>query len=187
MSEAVAIISVSASAVVGISGVVAAAWSSSRERRWQSREERAIELRTVLEDGGSLVAELLLLIDEAHDGVGRDGRLGPDSKVALERSEKRMVLAMNRVGVRRGPKAPEYKTLGKYWIAVSEIVTILDEAQGEGLDSEQARAYSTAWDKAIAAETAFHEAAAKALGWEGPLPRWRQLLALSRSEPASGR
>lgn len=88
MSEVVAIISVSASAVVGIGGVVAAAWGSSRERRWQSREERTVELRTVLDGGGSLVAELLLLIDEAHAEVRRNGKLGPESKTNLEREAR---------------------------------------------------------------------------------------------------
>jgi hypothetical protein len=184
VSEVVAIVSVSASAVVGLSGVVVVAWSGSRERRWQSGEERAIEFRAVLEDGGSKVAQLLLSMDEARTEVRNLGQLSPGSKRGIGVTDKSIVLALNRVGVRRGSQAPEYRTLGRYWLAVSELSTILEEADGEGLNSEQQAAYSRAWDKALSAENAYLDATAKALRLNEPLPRRHKLFA--RSHAISG-
>jgi hypothetical protein len=181
VGEAVAIISVSASALVGVGGLAIAAWGGSRERRWQSREERAIELRAVLEDGGSQLAGLLLKVDEAHDEVQRLKLLGPDRKADLEATEKSVVLAISRVGVRRGSRAPEYRTFGSYWLAISKLGTILAEADGEGLDSEQQTAYSRSWTEALAAQDAYLDATANAIGWEEPLPRWRRVPAWFRA------
>jgi hypothetical protein len=177
VGEAVAIISVSASALVGVGGLVAAAWGSSRERRWQTREERTTELRSVLQEGGELVTKLLISVDEARGEVATQGQLGMQSVAGLRELEKQLALACNRVGVRRGSLAPEWATLREAWEAIGRVLVILQEASGEGLDSEQHRAYSTAWTEALTAETAYHNATAKALGWEGPLPRWRTALA----------
>jgi hypothetical protein len=168
MGEAVAIISVSASAIVGISGVVAAAWGSSRQRRWQSHEERAIELRGVLEDGGAKVAELLIKIDGAHDEVWQLRHLTPDRKKDLELTQKSIVFAIDRIGIRRGSRAPEYKTLGSYWRDVEELVTILEEAKGERLTSDQEAAYERRWDHAIAAQKAYLDATAETLAVDPP-------------------
>jgi hypothetical protein len=177
VGEAVAIISVSASALVGVGGLVAAAWGSSRERRWQTREERITELRSVLQEGGELVTKLLIAMDEARGEVAAEGQLGVQRIAGLRELEKQLALVCKRVGVRRGSLAPEWATLREAWEAIGMVLTILQEASGEGLDSEQHRAYSTAWTDALAAETAYHDATAKALGWEGSLPRWRTMLA----------
>jgi hypothetical protein len=135
----------------------------------------------VLEDGGSQLAALLLKVDEAHDEVRRLKVLGRDSKAGLEAAEKSIVLAISRVGVRLGSRAPEYATFGNYWLAISRLGTILGEANGEGLDSEQQAAYSRGWSEALAAQDAYLNATAKTLAWEGPRPRWRRLFARSRS------
>jgi hypothetical protein len=177
VGEAVAIISVSASAVVGVSGVVVAAWGGARERRWQSREERATELRAVLEDGGSQFAELMFKADEAHNEVRRHGQLSSDTKDDLEARHKSIVLAMSRVGVRRGPGALEYTTFANYRLTIYKVLTTLAEANGKGLDPEQKAAYTHAWSEALTAEKAYLDATAKALGSEGPLPRWRIVFA----------
>ena len=77
--------------------------------------------------------------------------------------QKSIVLAINRIGIRRGSRAREYATLGDYWLAVSRLITILEEATGERLDSEQETAYSREWDDAIAAEKAYLDATAETL------------------------
>jgi hypothetical protein len=59
MGETVAIIPVAASAAVALVSAGSAVWSNVLQRRWQSNEERVIELRGVLEDAGSRVARLL--------------------------------------------------------------------------------------------------------------------------------
>lgn len=177
MGEAVAIISVSASAIVGVGGLVAAAWGSSRERRWQTREERATELRSVLEEGGERLTQLLITLDQARGEVSSAGQLGAQTQAALRQLETRLVLVSKRIGVRRGSRSPEWLTLQEAWKATGSVLTILQEASGKGLDREQHRAYSGAWTEALAAETAYVDATARALGWEGPLPRWRTGLA----------
>lgn len=181
MSEVVTIISVSTTAVLGVGSLVAATWGGSRERRWQSREERAVELRAVLEDGASKLAELMFKIDEAHNEVRRLGRLAPATEVDFEARHQSIVLALSRVGVRRGSRAPEYTTFASYWLAISKLDTLLAEANGEGLDSEQKAAYTSAWTEALAAGNAYLDATANALGPEESLPRRRQVLPRSRS------
>jgi hypothetical protein len=176
VDETVAIVSVSASALVGVGGLIAAAWGSSRERRWQTREERATELRSVLEEGGERLTELFVTLDQAHGEVSTAGQLGAQMQAGLRALETRLVLVCKRVGVRRGSRAPEWRTLQEAWEATGRVLTILQEANGEGLDREQHRAYSAAWTEALSAEAAFLDAAAKALGWDGPLPRWRTAL-----------
>ena len=49
MSDAVAIISVVTSGIVGLGGLASTVWSAGRERTWKSREERTIDLRAMLE------------------------------------------------------------------------------------------------------------------------------------------
>jgi hypothetical protein len=160
--------------LVGVGGLVAAAWGSSRERRWQTREERATELRTVLEGAGERLSTLLLAIDEAH----REARQKPinnDRHQELLAMQQQLVVAGKRIGVRRGSKSDEYVTFGACFLAMSAIATIVEEAETK-LDREQERAYSSAWTLALTAEEAFLDATAKALALEGPLPRRRKLL-----------
>lgn len=167
VGETVAIVAVSTSAIVGLSGVLAGVWGGSRERRWRSREERAVELRGVLEDGGVRIAELLIAVDEAHGEVRDRGEMSIDRKASLDAMQRGIVLAVARIGLRRGPRAREYATAGDYWKALSQLVTILEEATGDGLDREQAATYSREWDIAIAAEKGYLDAAAETLTADG--------------------
>lgn len=50
MTDIVAVVSVITSGAVGIGGVLVTGYGAWAERRWQRREERAIEVRTVLDD-----------------------------------------------------------------------------------------------------------------------------------------
>lgn len=162
VSEAVAIISVSASAVVGLGGLLATTFGGTRQRKWESQEERAIELRSVLDDGGQRIAELLLQVDEAHNEVLRDGRLSPERRAGLDSIQRGIALSINRVGLRRGSQAAEYSAMGAYWAAVSRLTVILEEAH-DGLDSEQASTYSQTWTEALAAESAYLDSTARTL------------------------
>ena len=162
MGEAVAIISVAASAMVGAGGLIAAAWGSSRERSWRSREERATELRSVLEDAAGQLANLTVLTDEAHDEARR-GPVERGHRLALRQVQQRLAVEANRIGIRTGPEAPEYLTFAECFRRKSAVVTILEEAVDRGLDREQHRAYGSAWDIALEAEQGFLRAAADVL------------------------
>ena len=117
----------------------------------------------MLEEGGAQLAEMMFKIDEAHSELRRVGQLSPDTKTDLAARHKSIVLAMNRIGVRRGPTSSEYKTVHAYWLATSKVHTILDEAHGQGLDSEQSAAYSQAMSEALDAENAYLNATAETL------------------------
>lgn len=177
MGEAVTIISVSTTALLGMGSLAAAALGGSRERRWHTQEERATELRSVLERAGESLTSLLLAVGDAHDetfGVPLSNHL----KDALRNREKEIVVHTNRIGVRRGSGSPEYTSCRDCWLAISKLTTILDEAGDEGLDHEQQSAFSRGWKKALAAEAAYLDTAAKALSAEEPARRgtvWRKL------------
>jgi hypothetical protein len=176
MGEAVAIVSVSASAVVAVGGLVATAANSARERRWQSREERATELRAVLEAGGECVSKLMFAVTEGYNEA-RHGQLSKDREREIEAVEKQAAFESNRIGVRLGPQADEYLTFRDCWLAAGRAGTLLEEADDNGLDREQRGAYTGAWKLVLDAETAYLNATAKTLRWDGKSPpRWKRLL-----------
>jgi hypothetical protein len=172
MGEAVTIISVSTTALLGMGSLAVAAFGGSRERRWQTQEERATELRAVLEHAGESLSSLLLTVGDAHDEMSRVP-LSKDRQENLRDREKAIVVHTNKIGVRRGSRSPEYTSCRDYWLAISELTTILDEAGDEGLDKEQQSAFSKGWKKALAAEAAYLDAAAKALSGADPVRRGR--------------
>jgi len=161
--EAVAIISVSASAVVGVGGLAAAALGSAKERRWQTQEERATELRDVFEAAAGQLTNLQVVIDEAHDETRQSG-LNPSRAQMIRTIEQRLVFEGKRIGLRRGSKADDYGAFVTAFQALGSIVVILEEASDAGLDKEQQAAYRKAWEAGIAAEQAFLDATAKVLG-----------------------
>jgi hypothetical protein len=77
---------VAASALVGVGGLAAAAWGSSRERRWQTREERATELRSVLEEGGKTLTAIFTTLDDANGEVKTSGRVEAGTGALLRES-----------------------------------------------------------------------------------------------------
>jgi hypothetical protein len=133
MSEAVTIISVSTTALLGMGSLAAAALGGSRERRWHTQEERATELRSVLESTGECLTSLLLAVGDAHDETRRVS-LTRDRKDELRDREKKIVIHTNMIGVRRGSESPEYTACRECWLAISALTTILDEAGDQGLD-----------------------------------------------------
>jgi hypothetical protein len=174
MGEAVAIISVSASAVVGIGGLVAAAWGSSRERRWQSQEERTKELRGVLDRACEKLTQQLVVLDQAHREFSTSGAANPMTQQLLVETEKQLVLECNRLAVRRGSHTPEYVALGACREAATRVSLLLNE-MATGAAPAQRGAYSTLWDDVLTAEKRFLDVASDALTWEEPAPFWRRL------------
>jgi len=162
--------------LVGIGGLAAAAWGSSRERRWQTREERATELRSVLEEGGKLLTQQFFELEEAKHEVKTAGKIDDQRATALGERNKRLVAVCNGVGMRRGSQAPEYLALKKCWEASGKLERLLYDF-GEPAGGARWSEFSPVWKEALDAERAFFDATADALGWEGPLPRWRTALA----------
>jgi hypothetical protein len=125
MGEAVAIISVSASAAVGIGGLGAAAGAGSRERRWQSREERIIELRTVLEAAQIVLAALMVTVRESLEEVHGSSRINPSTDI--QHLGKGLATERARISVRLGWRSAEYTSFSECWTALSSVInTIVD-------------------------------------------------------------
>jgi hypothetical protein len=179
VSEAVTIIAVSTTAVLGVGNLVASSLNSSRERRWGSREERATELRAVLEGAGERLTTFMMAIDEAHDEA-KHGRMSEERERELMAIRKELALVGNKIGVRRGASAREYRAFEDFWNELDSVITILDEATTTGLVSEQGHAYTKAWKKMLAAENDYLDATAEALQVKGPVPRWRRWLGKGR-------
>jgi len=168
MGEAVAIVSVAASAVVGVGGLAAAALGASRQRVWRSREERAIELRAVLEGAAERLSDLRFAIGKAHFQVKTTGAIDAALEEGFVPAQERLVMALSRIGVRRGSSSADYTRCDEAAEALSKLLTILYETRDEGLDRERAKAYSAAWEAAEVAEKAFLDAAARTLAWRSP-------------------
>jgi hypothetical protein len=181
--EAVAIVSVAGSTLVGVGGLVAAAWGGSRERRWQTREERITELRSLLEEGSEVLTQTFIVLDESTGEIRSVGELGATNAALLRELEKRLVAVSQKVGVRRGSRAGDYLALRACRDATGRIGWLLSEMQNGGNAAEHA-AYSVLWGKALDAERAFLDASAKTLGWKEAVPPWRRLPRLRRSERA---
>jgi len=163
VGEAVAIISVSASAVVGIGGLVAAAWGGSRQRRWQSREERTIDLRAAVEGASESFGDAMTLATEAYAGVQRTGKLDDERKPEMAGAWSRVVASGNRVGVRRGTKSAAHRAYADCMAKLFAVMAIVDEAAKarsvEGLEGR----WIAAHEAAVAAESAFLDASARLL------------------------
>jgi hypothetical protein len=167
MSEAVPIISVSASAIVGVGGLAAAAWGSSRERRWQSREERATELRAVLDEAAEAIVEPMFAFQQALEETRGTHRIAPIWDLGA--LQKRMVVQEARIGIRLGWQAPEYTTYLECWGALKELVDVLvDASSSDELSDEQRAQGQKAWQKALVEHRAFLAAAASTLAHGSP-------------------
>jgi hypothetical protein len=160
MGEAVAIVAVSASAVVTVTVTV---FGGSRERRWQAREERATELRTVLENGSECFGSAMFVAAEAYNEIKANGKLSSERQAELAEVEKRIVIAGNHIGVRRGSQSSEYATFLDCMTKIVAVVHIIHEADRGGLDSEREASYYRAQSEALKAERAYIDVAAKLL------------------------
>lgn len=160
MGEAVAIVAVSASAVVT---VVVTVFGGSRERRWQTREERATELRAVLENGSEAYGSAMFVAAEAYKEIEANRELSSERQTELSEAQKRIVIAANHIGVRRGSRSAEYTTFIDCMAKFVAVVNIIYEARRSGLDSERGASYQRAVSEALKAERAYIDAAAELL------------------------
>jgi hypothetical protein len=178
--EAVAIVSVVSTAVVGL----AATWGRGRELRWQTREERTTELRGVLDEACEKLTATFVLLDQAHREWSVAGKVDPVTQRLLVEAEKNLVLEWNRVGVRRGADTPEFLALGRCRVECGRVGMVLDEMSA-GVGPPDRQHYSDRWKAARTAETEFFNVASDALASGGRTPFWRRELRRGR-EPDGG-
>jgi hypothetical protein len=173
MSEAIALVSVSVSGAVAVSGVIATAGGATRQRRWQSREERTIDLRTALENGSQSFGRAMFITGEAFAETIASGSLTAERRAELSDAQHRVVLACNQIGVRRGPRSAEYVTYMQTMTSFTTLLAHLYTASVSGVDSARAVRFSEIQAQAAERERDYLDATAKTLGWLEPLPRWR--------------
>jgi hypothetical protein len=117
MSDSVAIVSVAFSGSVGLAGIAVSAFGATAQRRWQAREERLTELRSVLDSAGEALASAMQSFASAASSLddfysvvasGQDGS-GYRSKsighMEDGRTAQRAIWGLsNRIKVRTGPE-----------------------------------------------------------------------------------
>jgi len=174
MADAVAIVSVVTSGVVGVAGLSSTVYIARAQRRWQSHEERVADLRQVLDAAGADIAQTVMALGEANwtaeqafgqfksDPARRDDLLAQGRGAAQRSLVPRGSLrtTCNRLSVRLGARnAIPIALLGVHakLVALSEVVS---EQLETGLDKP---GYEAAWNAVEAAERTFFAAAAKAL------------------------
>jgi hypothetical protein len=164
MSEAVAIISVSTSAIVGLAGLGSAVWGASRERRWKSREERTIDLRSVLEEASENFGKAMFACSQAWEEIARKKALSDERKTAVDDGWLGVVGAANRIGVRLGHGSAEHTAYRECMWKVHATRSVVAEAQIDGVNREHESDYLKAHEEAVAVETIYLDIAAKRLG-----------------------
>jgi hypothetical protein len=172
--DAIALASVLTTGVVGLS----ATWGRSRELRWQSSEERTTELRAVLDQACEKLTAELVLLNQAYRELSVSGKVSPVTDGLLVEIERHLILAWNRVGVRRGAGTPEYAALDRCRDACANVRHLLDDMSTGGTPAQR-EAYSALWKAAIGAQSHFFDTASAALDSEGSAPFWRRRLRLS--------
>jgi hypothetical protein len=176
MGEAVAILAVASGAAVSLGTVGATAWREGVQRRWQLREERTIDLRTVLEQAAENFGKAMFVATEGQAELENTGQVDGGRRTELLDAQRRVVLAGNQIGVRRGPRSDEHvaflRCLGPFLV----MKGILDQAGDQERDEAWRATFSTAQGEAATAERAYLEATAKALADSPPTAqrRWRR-------------
>jgi hypothetical protein len=157
VSDTVAIVSVASSALVGLGGVTATFAAGRSERRWKSREERAVDARKVLEAGAEAHAEAMWLVQtiraKQRTGSVTDAEIDEVRDILGKRSLKVIGL----VGLRYGVDAPETKTVSAWTMALPLVLVALQE---EGPDG---KAYLDAMERVGEAEKAHFEVTSRRL------------------------
>jgi hypothetical protein len=167
VGEAVAIISVSASALVGVGGLTAAAWASSRERRWRSSEERITELRTVLESAQIVLADMMVAVRKSLQEVHGSNRIHPSWDT--QQLGKGLATEQARIAVRLGWRSPEYAAFGECWIALGTILNTIVDSPVDKLDPDSKKTCEKEFARAVKEEGNFQMACAARLA----APAWR--------------
>jgi hypothetical protein len=168
MSDAVAIVSVVSSGVVGLGGLVTTTWGAARARRWQGREERIAELRTILDAAAAQMSAGTQALADAHDAVCKAGsgstghfaELAADHLSGATRSLTEMWTLWNRVRVRTGSESTIARTLLEVHRAIGELYVVVRRELGMVAADDD---YGPKWEVAQNAQGGFFDAAAKEL------------------------
>ena len=174
MDDPVAIVSVVGSTLVGLGGLASTTWGQHATRVWQGREERASEMRAVLDAAATQIATAMQSAADAHQKLSRldpertpqpVGQAGLDKAAEQLASaigaERQIWVASNRLRVRTGAEAHVALALKKAEHEVGLLVAIVEREKRDLVTSEDN--YTAAWASAEAAERAFYDAAAKDL------------------------
>jgi hypothetical protein len=186
MTDFVALASVVTSGIVGLGGIGAGVWGAAKARRWQGREERVAELRTVLDAAAEHLSSSLQGIAQANDAL-RTAGFDPDHADAYLGTARRRLSGAttsqngiwsthNRLRVRTGSQSKVAQALA----AAETQVGLLGAVVRRRLVNPELLGYDEAWLKAAAAEQVFYDAAAEEL--QASEPRRRLL---SRGSGAS--
>jgi hypothetical protein len=173
MADTVAIVSVVGSTLVGLSGIGAGVYGAWAGRRWQSREERATELRDVLDTAAANIAALMqpiALANVAFTTIDITQATGADEEKLLQQARTHLQTATaaqrdlwattNRLRVRKGSESAVATTLKA---AEKEIGLLGAIVQLRLVNPSVRGGYEEAWAKAEAAERAFYDASSAEL------------------------
>lgn len=174
MADSVAIVSVVTSGVVGVGGILSAAWGAWTGRKWQAREERLAELRNVLDAAALALAQALRALYEANKllSLAGDLRATREQLDAAAREQLDNALGaraglwaiVNRVQVRTGSASPIATALETVERRIESLHSFVDTLRkpseasaGEEPDFDQL------WMDAKVAENTFYDVAEAAL------------------------
>jgi hypothetical protein len=174
ITDTVAIVSVVTSGVVGLAGLSSTAYLARAQRRWQSHEERVVDLRMILDSAGADIAQTVLALGEANwaaeqafgefkSNPTRRNDLLVQGRGAVVRSlapRGSLRTTCNRLSVRMGDADATPIALLDVHSKLVALGLIVSDQLETGPDETR---YNTAWDAVETAETAFFAAAARAL------------------------
>jgi hypothetical protein len=168
MADPVAIVSVSTSGAIGLAGIFSSARAGISARRWQGKEERIAELRTVLDTGAVNLANAMQAMAEANRALttGRMDLASADQMASAKQylsdaltAQKALWITSNRLRIRRGSTSPVAEALRD----AERKVGLLGALVGRKVQSPATPGYEAAWAEAEASERAFYDAAAAEL------------------------
>lgn len=137
---------------------MATAWGSTRERRWKSREERAIDARMVLADGANTLADLTWKLQQIKMNRAIGKAL---EKADLEEVEDllgpRALRVTGQIALRYGVDARETQTFSAWSVALRDVLPIV---AAQHFDEN---AYKSAWQRVVAEEKAHFATTARLL------------------------
>jgi hypothetical protein len=167
MADAVAIVSVATSGLVGLSGLVLNYRGAENARRWQGREQRLAELRDILDSAAQSLGIALQEIAGAHAEIAlASGGPRPASAVRRLNDGREALTTLwilwNRVRVREGAAADVAVALSLAREAAARLDTLVRQ-ELEGREASDAD-YRSRWNAAHTAEIGFYEIAASSVG-----------------------
>jgi hypothetical protein len=157
VSNTVAIVSVAATGAVGLGGLAATTWGTTSERRWKSREERAVDARKVLAEGAEALTDLTWKLQTIRKKQLAGTVTDADLKDVEDILGPRSLAVTAQIALRYGVDTPETDTFAAWSTALRDVLPAL---QAGGPKGEQ---YTAAWNLVMSAEKAYFEMTAELL------------------------